>query len=1106
MTHSHIPGVTPQATEPVLKSDSFQFGDWWVETRTCSLRHVHDGSETQVEPRAMDVLSVLCHRGGNILSADDLLHLCWDGIVVGENQVHKAITQLRRALRDSVGQPTYIENIRKRGYRTIAPVSFPPGDGRAPPVDHWSRRSPYVGLNPFGADHASVFFGRDGAVARLSAAVAAQVAAGRALMLVLGPSGSGKTSLIQAGLLPGLLHGPGTVRVAAAASLDLGDAGGVPLSTALGGALLDLEVDGQPLFCGQSAEGLGDRVLAETDADTLLTAITDPAQVGQRFALFIDRLEALFDPASDGVRGRLLMALDRLARTGRFVIIAACRNDFYPDLAREPQLMAGKDTGGHFDLAPPTRAEIMQMIRSPAAVADLRFGTDPDNDARLDDMLCDGVADNPDALPLLQYTLEQLYQQRSPGRELTIAAYRALGGIDGAIGRRADGILAGLPMAVQATLPRIFSLIVAVGGGDGAARGLRAPWSALCGPEERRLVQTFVDERLFVSLVHGAEPVFGVAHEALLRQWKRAVAWIAEHHQALRIRARLEGEAQQWLAEGRRADRLLRKGRPLAEAVDLLTARTVPLSVDVTALINASARQARRADRLRLGAVAGFALVALVAVVMGLQARKAETLAAQRREEAEGLVDFMLGDLTQKLQPLAKLDLLDGVAQKAMDYLTGEDPGRVPGPLRLRQAKALLTLADVNRSRGNVDAALTALGRAEALLRVNLAEGPVDGELLKAAGAVAFWFGQMATDQGALDEAETYYARYRDLAQQMVEQGPNNPDAWIELSYALSNIGGLKLRKGDADQAATNFEASVRLKRQALAKRPDDRSLNAELANSLSWSANAEAQRGRLDTSALLYEQQRQVLLDLRHQEPDVLLWSYRIALADRLRGGLLAALGRSDEALATLNNAGQQMDIILRKEPDNQLWRTSRVDILLQATQIAMNLGHLAEAKANLFRTYGLIDEVLAANPANDIMQRHAAQARMLQARFLLNKDQKEPAMVEAVKAETFIRPKDGGAIKDKLKVIGLANILLLRAEIKRQQGNDDETTPLCREAIDRLSAFAATRDFRVLDPWVRSHGCIGNRGAVSAAAAALQQMGYRDPDYVQFTATEKE
>lgn len=1089
-----------------MKIKRFQFGEWQVNAQSCAIRHAGEAADIQLEPRAMDVLCALCQIPGRILSAEDLLHLCWDGIAVGENQVHKAIAQLRRVLGDSATDPRYIENIRKRGYRTVAPVTLAPEHVLDQAVERWSLQSPYVGLDPFDAAHSAVFFGRDMAIDRLRQALVAQVAVGRAFVLVLGPSGSGKTSLVQAGLLPALLRETSPFRVAATTTLDLGDIGAVPLPTALGGALLDLDQGGEPLFAGQSAEGIGASLVGDPGfpRDGLRTTAPD-----ERYILFIDRLEALFNPAAAGTlqRGLFLNALDRLARIGPIIIIAACRNDFYPDLAKEPVLMEGKGSGGHFDLAPPTRAEIAQMIRLPATVAGLSFGAAPDSDDHLDDLLCDGVANSPDALPLLQYTLQQLYLQRSPGRELTIAAYRALGGIDGAIGRRAESILNSLGDGSQAALPRIFSLIVAAGSSDGAARSLRAPWSALVTEAERLLVRTLVDQRLFVSLVYGKEAVFGVAHEALLRQWPRAVSWITEHRHALRTRNQLEALAQQWVAEGRAADRLLRRGKPLEEARDILKAAIVPLSADATAMIDASTRQAKRFDRLRLGALASFAVIALVAVFLGLRAGQAERVAAQRLREAEDLVDYMLGDLAEKLKPLGKLDLLDGVAQKALGYLTVEDIGRVPGPARLRQAKALLTLADVNRARGDTATAKKALVQADALLAADLAEGSVDHELLKNAGAVAFWFGQMASDQGALDEAERHFIRYRDIAQRMVTLGPNNPDAWKELSFALSGVGSLKLRKGDTEAAATSFEGSIALKRRAMERHPADRSLTADLANSLSWLANVEAQRGRLDPALRLYDEQRQVLEGLRRDEPDVAVWTYRIALANRLKGVLLAALGHPKDALTTLDDAAAQIEDSLRKEPGNQLWQVSRIDIMLQRSRIALALGSAAVVGGDLDRIFGLVERGLTINPADDNLLRHQAQALLLRAAALLREGRLAPADAEAGRAEQIIRPAGSPGPKDKLKAILLSNILLLRADVSRRRGAVDAAERKCRDAADNLRPLASSSsDFRILAPWVRAVHCGGDRDTAVAGIASLERMGYRDIDYVQFLKTQKE
>ena len=103
-----------------MKNELFQFGKWQVSPRTNA---IWDGADRRtLEPRAMDVLAALCAGAGAVLSAEQLLQQCWGNVVHGENSVHKAIAQLRRALGDDAVAPTYIETIRKRGYRTLAAV------------------------------------------------------------------------------------------------------------------------------------------------------------------------------------------------------------------------------------------------------------------------------------------------------------------------------------------------------------------------------------------------------------------------------------------------------------------------------------------------------------------------------------------------------------------------------------------------------------------------------------------------------------------------------------------------------------------------------------------------------------------------------------------------------------------------------------------------------------------------------------------------------------------------------------------------------------------------------------------------------------------------
>ncbi|MCP3957012.1 MAG: hypothetical protein GY719_04085 [bacterium] len=109
------------------------------------------------------------------------------------------------------------------------------------------------------------------------------------------------------------------------------------------------------------------------------------------------------------------------------------------------------------------------MIRKPAAAAGLDFDHDPEADMGLDDVLRDAAADSPEALPLLEFTLEQLYEARDERGVLTFDAYRRLGGVEGALAQRAEEVFAGLSPPVRAVLPRVLRALVRVSQADDAA-------------------------------------------------------------------------------------------------------------------------------------------------------------------------------------------------------------------------------------------------------------------------------------------------------------------------------------------------------------------------------------------------------------------------------------------------------------------------------------------------------------------------------------------------------------------------------------------------------------------------------------------------------------
>ncbi|CAD0299227.1 hypothetical protein NCPPB940_01500 [Xanthomonas hortorum pv. taraxaci] len=434
----------------------FRLGPLLVEPERLAL--IDDGQTITLEPRMMEVLIALAERAGEVISAEQLLIEVWHGSFYGDNPVHKTIAQLRRKLGDDSRQPRYIETIRKRGYRLLPKVVFPEDyRGAVIGAQAWEHGNPYVGLQAFAPAQAEVFFGRSHAIAQVLGALRAQLHSQRGLVLVSGASGCGKTSLLRAGVVP-LLSQPGGLdglEAVAVAYCNLAQCRGGDVLDTLARALGDWAPGGRAVFSPAQTALLPDWLqhpaplhAAISEAMRQSAPARDSLQTQRHLLLVIDHAEAMAATPgiTDADRAALAAALQALCSSAQVAVLMLTRSDFYPRLIDAlPQIVELKRGDGHVDLLPPRDGEIGQIIRVPAAMAGLRFEEDRDSVSRLDDVLRDATARQPDALPLLQHLLHALHAQRSDDGLLTFAAYRALGGLEGALAHHADQTFRALP-------------------------------------------------------------------------------------------------------------------------------------------------------------------------------------------------------------------------------------------------------------------------------------------------------------------------------------------------------------------------------------------------------------------------------------------------------------------------------------------------------------------------------------------------------------------------------------------------------------------------------------------------------------------------------------
>ncbi|MFF4161509.1 trypsin-like peptidase domain-containing protein [Streptomyces sp. NPDC001678] len=466
---------------------------------------------------------------------------------------------------------------------------------------------PYRGLEPFTAEHAEWFHGRDSAVHGLLEALGTQ----RRLLLLLGPSGAGKSSLVQAGLLPALASGvlPGSDRW-------------LPLLARPGQDLLaELERAGLP---GAATDGIMPAVRRRLAAE--------PGY--DRALLVIDQFEeVLAQPApTDGpVPGRCATAARSLTAPGTELgVVLIMRDDFYPQLAAlAPELLAAAAPGLLNVPATLTVPELREIITRPARAAGARF-----EDGLPERIITDVLAASPTGqasttlLPPLELTLSQLWERRSDGR-LTHQAYQQLGEISGNLATWCNTALHQLPADHRPIARRILTALVRPadeGHAIPATRQqvpltrLRALATEAVHPQHGRVFDTVLAALTRYRIVTTrtatrrgglpGEPTAELIHDALVRDWGDLRDWVAQDH---RFQVWLHRTAEQHArhaGSGLPGDLL--HGTALDEGTDW--ARRRPLPTEIAEFLSTS--RERHQATVRRGLLVNTVLAVLLVLAL----------------------------------------------------------------------------------------------------------------------------------------------------------------------------------------------------------------------------------------------------------------------------------------------------------------------------------------------------------------------------------------------------------------------------------------------------------------------------------------------------------
>ena len=232
----------------------------------------------------------------------------------------------------------------------------------------------------------------------------------------------------------------------------------------------------------------------------------------------------------------------------------------------------------------------------------------------------------------------------------------------------------------------------------------------------------------------------------------------------------------------------------------------------------------------------GFAATQFVQARILAQARDtaaaARDVADLRRAQAEGVLDYMLSDLRDKLEPVGRLDILSDVGARTLDYFSSIPEEEFSEEELVNRSRAFYQTGDVRIQEGNLELAAQAFGESLRLARELSGRDPDNLEWLFNLGQSHFGVGSVAFGQGDLDGAQGEFQAYRAVSERLVSEHPENLDYQLELGYSYTNIGAVFQERGDLDGAAEQFTRSLEVKQTLAGREPDSSPRQLDLANS----------------------------------------------------------------------------------------------------------------------------------------------------------------------------------------------------------------------------------------------------------------------------------